>query len=392
MCETSTLRPQKSLSSLHTARAVGRDRPIRRQSKCPSVEVSPRHMQVAFKVQKFEYLQAVVVDHRQHWGWAANHGSLKMWKMDDTPPISGGGSNNTKSERCKEPSTLVFLPVRRLYQPLSTCRAVPSFAQRLTRGPLAPLQDSSPAVSGGLARGSLETLDARLGLYSPVLRLLGAPTHEAVATTETDTLGRRAQTPKTDTLLELTRKGRTSHGSSTGRAFAWVEPRHLFVTDAALEAHAPELEAEAKRFIPGGTDTSPDAFWTRELLSRWGAIFSEDSFPRDVLRCVGVSIPGRDAELDCLTEGEKRREEGVVHHTVLMKPAEDASRGWFPYCYCTPPTRFRAPESNPSALSGNGRLGNDTARWTRSGGSTRCSCCCASWCRTATRRRRWTAR
>ena len=79
-------------------------------------------MQVASRLQNYEYLQAVVVDHRRHWGWAANHGALKIWKMDDTPPISGCGSHNSKSERCKEPSTLVFLPVRRLYLPLSTRR------------------------------------------------------------------------------------------------------------------------------------------------------------------------------------------------------------------------------------------------------------------------------
>jgi hypothetical protein len=122
------------------------------------------------------------------------------------------------------------------------------------------------------------------------------------------------QTPKTDSLLEFSRKGRTSLVSSTGRAFAWVEPRHLFVTDAALEAHAPELEEEAKRFIPAGTDTSPDAFWTRELLSRWGAIFPEQSFPRDVLRCVGA--PTRHAELD----------RGDTCMSFLMTPAENGFR------------------------------------------------------------------
>lgn len=96
------------------------------------------------------------------------------------------------------------------------------------------------------------------------------------------------QTPRTDSLQELSRKGRTAYVSSTGRAFAWVEPRHLFVTDTALEAHAPDLAEEKKRFIPEGTDTSPDTFWTRELLSRWAALFPENSFPRDVLRCVGA--------------------------------------------------------------------------------------------------------
>jgi hypothetical protein len=89
------------------------------------LEVSPRRVQVEFKLQKYEYLQAVVVDHRRHWGWAVNHGSLKMWKMDGVPPLSCGGCSNSKWERCKEPSTLVFLPVRRLYQPLSTHRLCP---------------------------------------------------------------------------------------------------------------------------------------------------------------------------------------------------------------------------------------------------------------------------